>query len=83
MDGVWVLGCTERTEKKRIVLVAVDNRTKETLNTKIVAKVSKDSTIYTDCWKGYADIKNKFEKHSTVNHSIEFVKTNNQTHTIQ
>lgn len=45
-----------------------------------MAKVSKDFTIYTDCWKEHTDIESNVERHSTVNHSIEFVNTINQTH---
>ena len=38
VDGVWVLGMVERTSERRMILIAVDNRTKETL-TENVSKI--------------------------------------------
>ena len=81
VEGVWVLGMVEKTEKRRIVLAVVDNRTKGTLNSKIVAHVNGDSTIHTDCWKGYVDVKDICFEHKTVNHSKGFINPLDGTHT--
>jgi transposase-like protein len=73
VEGVWILGMVERTEKRRVILVAIDDRTKKTLEEKITNKVYEDSSIHTDYWKGYSGLKNLFNQHLTVNHSKEFV----------
>ena len=35
VEGVWIIGMVERTEQKRIKLMVVDDRTAETINTKL------------------------------------------------
>jgi transposase-like protein len=72
VEGVWVLGLIEKTGDKRIILFILDDRKKETLNYFIQNSVKNDSTIRTDCWKGYVDLKFLFNSHQTVNHSICF-----------
>lgn len=77
VDGVWVVGIVERTPERKIYLVDVEKRDKQTLTKLITANVNKESTIYTDCWKGYGDLKNHFAKHETVNHSKTFKNKEN------
>jgi transposase-like protein len=81
VEGVWVLGMVERTPRRRLVLLVVDNRTKETLSSRISKHVNENSTIHTDCWKGYIDVKNISFEHKTVNHSKGFVNPLDGTHT--
>jgi transposase-like protein len=81
VDGVWVLGMVERTEKRRIILVVVDNRTKETLQSKIIGHVSNRSLVFTDCFKSYKNISVHFKEHRTVNHSKYFKNPVDGTHT--
>ena len=81
VEGVWVLGMVEKSERRRIVLVVVDNRTKETLNSRIVTHVNKDSIVHTDCWKGYTNLKDLVFQHKTVNHSKGFINPIDGTHT--
>ena len=71
----------ERTPGRRLILVTVDNRSKKTLNSQIVAHVDKNSIIYTDCWKGYTGVKDIASEHKTVNHSKGFVNPVDGTHT--
>ena len=71
----------ERTKRRGLVLVVIDNRTKETLNSQTIAHVGKNSTIHTDCWKGYTDVKNIVSEHRTINHSRGFVNPVDETHT--
>jgi hypothetical protein len=49
VEGAWVLGMIEKMGQKRIKIVVVDNRTKETLTNNIEKSVSNDSIIHTDC----------------------------------
>lgn len=58
----------------------VKNRNKETLTNIIRDHVHPGSIIYTDCWKGYSDLK-KYFIHETVNHSKSFVNPLNGVHT--
>ena len=64
IEGVWVLGMVERTPERRIVL----------------RHVHPGSVIYTDGWKGYENLKEKFI-HATVNHSLHFVDPLTGVHT--
>ena len=81
LEGVWVLGMVERTNQRRIILIAVDNRTKTTLEEKIKKHVSEESQLYTDCWKGYTGLSNLNFGHQNVNHSETFVNPEDNTHT--
>ena len=49
VDGVWVLGFVERTPKKKIMFVPLQNRKKETLTAMICRFVKPGSIIYSDC----------------------------------
>ncbi len=39
------------------------------------------STIYTDCFKSYSRLNSYFANHLTVNHSLNFVDSENGVHT--
>ncbi|GFX27200.1 DUF1758 domain-containing protein [Trichonephila clavipes] len=66
-------------------LVAVHNRTKETLIGLIQEWIKPGTTIYSDCWKSYATLGQVGYNHLTVNHSLNFVDpvTNCHTNTIE
>lgn len=81
VEGVWVLGMVEKTGLRRIKLVVVDDRSKETLSRVLRNNVSSDSVIYTDCWKGYNGLNETFGGHGTVNHSIGFKDEETGIHT--
>jgi len=81
VDGVWVLGAVEETNKKRIILMIVDDRKKETLTEKLKDSIAEDSVLYTDGWKGYVDLSSHFEDHKTVNHSKNFKDPETGVHT--
>lgn len=81
VDGVWVFGMIEKTGKKRIKLVAVDDRSRITLTNRLEEYVCSDSIIYSDCWKSYNELNSKFSDHKTVNHSICFKDSSTGVHT--
>ncbi|KCZ80204.1 hypothetical protein H312_02384, partial [Anncaliia algerae PRA339] len=81
VEGVWVLGMVERTLRRRIILISLENRKSQTLINIIKKYVHPESFIYTDCWKGYSDIKKEFASHKTINHSVTFVDFINNVHT--
>ena len=71
----------EGTERKKIRLIAVDDRTAETLNSKLAKYINPESIIYSDSWKGYKDIIKNFAGHFQVNHSQNYVDPINGAHT--
>ena len=85
VEGVWVLGLIERQEPKRIRLYVLDDRKKDTLNNLITKNVEQTTTIITDGWKGYVNLKNLFSEHQVVNHSLHYKDpaTNACTNTIE
>lgn len=59
VDGVWVVAGIERTEIGKIFATTVENRNSETLTELISKFVLPGSIVYTDMWKGYANIECK------------------------
>lgn len=80
VEGVWVYGMVERTPERRIVLIPVPNRTKDTLTRLTTAYMESGSVFFSDCWKGYAGIRESFA-HYTVNHSKWFKCPETGVHT--
>lgn len=81
VKGVWVLRGIDRGTKN-IFTIPVENRNKETLLKNIKKFVKPGTTIYTDCWKGYFDLKKSNNyKHHTVNHSKHFKDPESGIHT--
>ena len=72
VDGVWIVGVTERTSRRRIIMSRVADRSKPTLHSFIRKYVKPESHIYSDKWKGYLGIEEYFRSHQTVNHSLWF-----------
>lgn len=81
VEGVWVFGMVERTSERKIKLVVVDDRSASTLNDSLAKFVKKESTIYSDRWKGYKDVIENFAEHLTVNHSENYVDPFTGAHT--
>ena len=71
---LWVVGGICR-ETRRMFAVITAVRDKDTLKKILFENVEKDSTIYTDCWRGYVDVEEMGLGfvHGTVNHTTNFV----------
>jgi transposase-like protein len=93
VEGAWVIGGIERSilknkikdENKKLFILPIETRDSINID-KIVKKyIKKGTTIYTDCWKGYNNLKNIGYKHETVNHKKYFKdpKTGVHTNTIE
>ena len=81
VDGVWVFGGVEKTDKSKIFLKVVRKRNKQLLTELTKKYVQPGSIVHTDCWKGYADVHTIVALHKTVNHSKHFVDPVTKTHT--
>ena len=62
VEGVWVFGLVERTEKRKIFLIKVDDRKKATLESILKKYVHKESIIHSDCWKAYNSLSEYFSE---------------------
>jgi transposase-like protein len=80
VEGAWIIGGIQRSrlknkiknENKQMFLVPIEERNIENIDEIIKRHIKKGTTIYTDCWKGYNNLKNIGYKHKTVNHSKNF-----------
>jgi transposase-like protein len=81
MDGVWVFGMVERSPSRRIIMIPVENRSALTLINLLTKYVISESTIYSDCFRAYSHIKDHFDVHKQVNHSLSFVDSISNVHT--
>ncbi|KCZ78359.1 hypothetical protein H311_00606 [Anncaliia algerae PRA109] len=81
VEGVWVFGMIERTEKRRIIVMPVPDRKKETLTAMLLKYVKRNSIIYSDSFSSYGSIKEFFSGHKKVNHSLHFVDPVTKVHT--
>lgn len=81
VEGVWVFGMVERTPQRRIVLVPVETRNMVSLESILIKYVDPCSTIYSDCFKSYNNLKNLFNNHMTVNHTLFYVDPDTGAHT--
>ncbi|GFR10848.1 putative transposase-like protein [Trichonephila clavata] len=80
VEGQWVFGGVER-ETGRCFLVAVHDRTAETLLGLIESWIEPGTTVISDCWKSYERLSERGYNHLTVNHSLEFVDSETGAHT--
>lgn len=85
VEGVWVFGMVEKTPERRLVLVKIENRTRETLEALLVKYVHPESIIHSDCWRAYSHLSSLFTDHQSVNHSQNFSDpaTGTNTNTIE
>lgn len=83
VEESWILGIIHRDhlENYRLEICPDNKRDKDTLIQLIQKHVKVGSTIHTDCWKGYLDLKSYEYIHATVNHSKEFINSETGTHT--
>ncbi|KAJ4429059.1 hypothetical protein ANN_26055 [Periplaneta americana] len=81
VEGMWVLGLTDRQTREIRLKVCPDNhRDAQTL--RLIRKhVQPNMTIYTDCWRGYDSLNQHQFQHMSVNHSLNFVDPVNGVHT--
>ena len=77
-QATWIVGGVEQTSKKAF-MVMTKKRDKETLNNIILNWVLPHTTIYTDMWQGYNDLKALGYQHHTVNHSTNFLNPVDQS----
>ena len=84
VKGQWVFGGVQRGTG-RTFLVAVHDRSAETLIGLIKQWILPGTTIISDCWAAYSSLRDEGYTHFTVNHSITFVDeaTGNHTNTIE
>ena len=81
VEGVWVIGLVERTEKRKIILISVKKRDSATINEIILKYVMPGSIVYTDGWRGYNSLKTLGFEHFVVDHSVSFVDYETKVHT--
>ncbi|CAB9523254.1 Inherit from opiNOG: protein Hydra magnipapillata [Seminavis robusta] len=83
----WVLGMVERTEQRKLAMIAVPRRTANVLIPLITAFVRPGSVIHTDQWKAYNRLGYFADynyTHKTLCHKKEFVaKDGTHTQTIE
>jgi hypothetical protein len=80
VKGQWVFGGVER-ESGRTFLVAVPERTADTLVAIIRDWIEPGTTVISDCWGAYHDRPSHGYTHRTVDHSIHFVDPSTGAHT--
>jgi len=80
VKGQWVFGGVERATG-RTFLVAVHDRSAETLIGLIKQWILPGTTIISDCWAAYNSLREERYIHFTVNHSITFVDQTTGAHT--
>lgn len=72
LQAKWVFGGYER-ESRKIFLMPVANRSKETLLEAITSWILPDTTIMSDMWRSYDCLNNEGFQHLSVNHKMNFV----------
>jgi ISXO2-like transposase domain len=95
VEGSWVFGGVERTQERRVFLVEVADRTRETLFPLIKRFIAPGSIIISDCWAPYETIPDitmdaghgfqmPLYQHEAVNHDRGFVGSDGRhTNTIE
>ena len=89
VEGAWIIGGIERSilknkiknENKKLFLVPIKKRNIDGIDKIIEKYVKKGTTIYTDSWKGYNNLRNIGYKHKTVNHKKYFKDPITKVHT--
>ena len=80
VKGQWVFGGVER-ESGRTFLVAVPDRTADTLVAIIRDWIEPGTSVISDNWAAYCNLESEGFTHRTVNHSIHFVDPDTGAHT--
>jgi transposase-like protein len=82
VEGAWVIGGVERTEKRKFFAQVVEKRDAATIISVLSRHIKPGSIVHTDCWRAYSGIDAELGiTHDTVNHSLEFVNKENNVHT--
>lgn len=69
---IWCIGGIERKTNKVFFTTSLYRNSKK-IDAIIEKYVEKESTIYTDMWRGYKNLSNLGYNHKTVNHSENFL----------
>jgi transposase-like protein len=73
VDGAWVIVGVERTVDRLVFAEVVPDRSAATIDGVLSRHILDGSILYTDLWRGYASISERFNiEHRTVNHSKGF-----------
>jgi transposase-like protein len=82
IDGSWLLGiiCIN-TKEYRVEICPANKRDSNTLLALINKHIHKQTTIITDCWRGYNGLEADDFNHLCVNHSYNFVDPDTWAHT--
>ena len=82
VEGSWILGMLDiETNELRLEICPDNKRDKNTLLTLIQKHVRQNSTIFTDCWRGYTDLSASGFEHYCVNHQLHFVDPESKVNT--
>lgn len=76
VEGQWVFGGME-LESKRVFMVPVEKRDSQTLLAVIKEWILPGTIIMSDCWKAYDCLTDEGYIHLKVNHSLQFVNSDN------
>ena len=76
VEGQWVFGGIE-SDSSRCFMAVVEKRDEATLSSIIQSWIKPGTTIISDCWKAYCNLKKHGYSHRTVNHPQEFVSDAN------
>ena len=69
IEGQWVFRGREKYNKRKKLIVSVNNRKAATLLPLIKKWILPGSIIHSDCWKAYSQLEKMGYTHVTVNHS--------------
>lgn len=81
IEGQWVFGGVERGDRSKMFMVAVEDRSKETLIPIILQWVLPGTTVISDFWKSYDVLPEHDYFHLKVNHSLHFKDPDTGAHT--
>jgi len=81
-EKVVVVGLLDR-DSRQVRASVVPNVNRETLQDAILANIEGKSTVYTDGWAGYKNLKALDYVHETVNHLEEYVRGEVHTNGIE
>ena len=73
VEGLWILGMLDiETNEIHLEICPNNKRDKNILLSLVRKHVRPDSTIFTDCWRGYYDLPSSGFEHYCVNHELHF-----------
>lgn len=79
VEGAWILGMIHRghAANYRLEICPNNKRDADSLLALIQKHVEVGTEIHTDCWKGYINLEEHGYTHKTVNHTENFVCSEN------